>query len=447
MKLIKYLKTLSILVFSTSILFSCAIKIDPLDINSLSAKDITEFSIPGAVGIIDGTDITVAVAFGTDVTALEPTIVTTGESVSPASQEAQDFTAPVVYTVTALDSSTKDYTVTVNIALNPSKDINGFAITGASELLIGTDTISLTVPHGTNVTALKPTVSITGISVSPNSDVETDFTSPVTYTVTAADGSTKDYTVTVNIAAPVAVTAPTFNLAPAVGLLTPPTLTITKPDGSTACYTTDGSLPTCNSSAVCTGTSTTFPESLLLSSAGITTYRIIACQAGITASSDISGTTTNSPGCFKKGVNILTAKGEIKIEEIKKGDLVYSYDEKNKKLVTNTVEELIIHKDFKDPAVILTLENNISLNATINHPFYSPKNGKYYELKEFKIGDKVLMYNKTSFKKIKIKSIIQQDYFDKEYNLALKNSPHNFFANDVVVHNKPGGSYSWVINY
>ncbi|MCX6716781.1 MAG: hypothetical protein NTV72_02580, partial [Candidatus Taylorbacteria bacterium] len=51
-------------------------------------------------------------------------------------------------------------------------------------------TVSLTVPYGTNVTALVPTISITGSSTSPLSGVAQNFTSPVIYTVTAQDTST-----------------------------------------------------------------------------------------------------------------------------------------------------------------------------------------------------------------------------------------------------------------
>ncbi len=60
-------------------------------------------------------------------------------------------------------------------------------------------TISLTVPFGTNVTSLIPTVVTTGTSISPNTGVAQNFTNPVTYTVTAADSSTQNYVVTVTI--------------------------------------------------------------------------------------------------------------------------------------------------------------------------------------------------------------------------------------------------------
>ena len=83
-------------------------------------KAITAFSItsPAAVGTITQAThlVTVTVPSGTNVTALAPGISHTGTSISPASGSAQDFTNPVVYTVTGSDSSTESYTVTVTVA-------------------------------------------------------------------------------------------------------------------------------------------------------------------------------------------------------------------------------------------------------------------------------------------------------------------------------------------
>jgi hypothetical protein len=59
-------------------------------------------------------------------------------------------------------------------------------------------TIKLTVPYyRPSVPALKPTIVITGVSVSPKSGTAIDFAKNVTYTVTAADDLTQDYVVTV----------------------------------------------------------------------------------------------------------------------------------------------------------------------------------------------------------------------------------------------------------
>ncbi|SDD78356.1 protein of unknown function [Mucilaginibacter pineti] len=74
---------------------------------------------------------------------------------------------------------------------------SGLAITG---VITGT-TISFTAPAGTDVTALTPAISISAkATVSPNTNVPQDFSKDVNYTVTAEDGSTQVYKVTVTIA-------------------------------------------------------------------------------------------------------------------------------------------------------------------------------------------------------------------------------------------------------
>ena len=61
-------------------------------------------------------------------------------------------------------------------------------------------TISLNVPFGTDVKSLTPLIATsTGATVSPVSYSSQDFTNPITYIVTAQDGLTQNYKVTVNI--------------------------------------------------------------------------------------------------------------------------------------------------------------------------------------------------------------------------------------------------------
>ena len=171
-------------------------------------KDITSFKFSGLSPEVIGTinqgaqTIQLTVPFGTNVTALAPTIIHTGNSVSPNSGVANNFSSPQTYTVTAQNSTTKNYVVTVTISAASSKDITSFKFSGLSPEVIGTidqgaQTVQLTVPFGTNVTALVPTIIHTGAGINPNSGVAHNFSSPQTYTVTAADASTKAYTITV----------------------------------------------------------------------------------------------------------------------------------------------------------------------------------------------------------------------------------------------------------
>nr|WP_275901555.1 DUF5018 domain-containing protein [Cohnella algarum] len=174
------------------------------------AKAITSFAFneltPAVVGTVDEAnhEIELTVPYGTDVTSLVPTISHTGASVSPNTGVAQDFTSPVTYTVTAADGTQQAYAVTVAVGLNPAKAIASFAFNGLTPAVVGTvdeanHEIELTVPYGTDLTNLVPTISHTGASVSPNTGVAQDFTSPVTYTVTAEDGTQQAYTVTVSV--------------------------------------------------------------------------------------------------------------------------------------------------------------------------------------------------------------------------------------------------------
>lgn len=107
-----------------------------------SEKELTAFSFLAAdnaalsedvTGSISGTAISATVPYGTDVTALVATFETTGVSVEVGStaqssgETANDFTSPVVYTVTAEDDGTSEYTVTVSIAAPPAEESSIFS--------------------------------------------------------------------------------------------------------------------------------------------------------------------------------------------------------------------------------------------------------------------------------------------------------------------------------
>jgi len=101
----------------------------------------------------------------------------------------------------------------------------------------GNKTIAVTVPNGTIVTSLVPTITITGVNVSPNTGVAQDFSSSRTYTVTAEDDSTQDYLVTVTVApsSAKAITAFSFNTTPvSTGVITEAshTIAVTVPFGT-----------------------------------------------------------------------------------------------------------------------------------------------------------------------------------------------------------------------
>ncbi len=100
---------------------------------------------------------------------------------------------------------TEVISVPVTLPACTTKAITGFSFEGLSPVAVGSinesaKTVALTVPNGTNAAALIPTIAHTGISISPDTGVLQDFTGPVVYTVTAGDGTTQEYVVTVRIA-------------------------------------------------------------------------------------------------------------------------------------------------------------------------------------------------------------------------------------------------------
>ena len=172
--------------------------------NNALAADIT--------AVIDGAAITAAVPHGTSVASLKAVVeLPPGASISPDPSAAQNYTSPVAFTVTAADGkTTEDYTVTVTVApanAGTEAAVTSFVFTAAANASLSTDaagtisgtSITVSVPYGTSVTALVPTIAVSaGATVNPASGAARNFTSPVTYTVTAEDAvTTAAYTVTV----------------------------------------------------------------------------------------------------------------------------------------------------------------------------------------------------------------------------------------------------------
>ena len=178
-----------------------------------SSKAILSYSIDNLAGTITGNNIAVTLPFGTNPSALVATFVTTGASVKVGNTTQvsgttpNDFTNPVTYTVIAADGSTQDYTISVTIAPATAKAITAYSIDNLAGTITGNN-IAVTLPFGTNPSALVATFVTTGESVKVGNTIQVsgttpnDFTNPVTYTVIAADGTTQDYTVVITTLSP-----------------------------------------------------------------------------------------------------------------------------------------------------------------------------------------------------------------------------------------------------
>ena len=195
---------------------ACDVEKEPYIQGAEDEKQILNFKVIGVsnpvLGTVDGTFIgtidedakTVRLDFpeGTIPIGIPIIMVSTYATIEPESGIAQDFTNPVYYTVTALNGTTAQYMVeaVVHDADN-EKSILSFRFDALDEDGIIDEVarrISFVLPSETDVTQLVPTIEVSeGATVEPASGVAQDFTNPVTYTVTAQNGTTAAYTVMV----------------------------------------------------------------------------------------------------------------------------------------------------------------------------------------------------------------------------------------------------------
>ncbi len=108
-----------------------------------------------------------------------------------------EFGDAVTTALSAAASATPTAAVTAPKAIT-TFDFLSLAATGTVNE--SAKTVQVTVPYGTDVTSLTPTIGYIGASITPGIGTAQDFTNPVTYTVKATDSTTQTYTVTVTIA-------------------------------------------------------------------------------------------------------------------------------------------------------------------------------------------------------------------------------------------------------
>ena len=236
-------------IMPTAYKFSLGVYANVCDLSS--ANDLLSFNFASPSGSVstNGTSISITLPIGTDPSKLSSlvaifssspkTTVTISQVNQVSGQTSNDFTTSKVYTVTAEDGSKKDYTVTVTIEKpqaqkSSAKDFVTFSINGKVGV-ISTNTISVVLPSGTILTNLTPSYTTSDKATVTSGASITNFSNPVTYVITAEDGTTKTYTVTVTLEQ---VTLSnqcdmtTFTLGLTQGTINNNQITVTLPNGS-----------------------------------------------------------------------------------------------------------------------------------------------------------------------------------------------------------------------
>ena len=103
----------------------------------------------------------------------------------------------------------------------------------------------------------------------------------------------------------------------------------------------------------------------------------------------IRGIPQTDPVCFVGGTLVRMEFGEIPIEEIRAGDLVWSWDEETGNTVLKEVVETYINETDK---LVHVFVNGNEIIATPSHPFYSPVKG-WTEAAQLRAGDMLVLVN------------------------------------------------------
>lgn len=162
---------------------------------------ILSYKIGDAVGTINGDKISITVPYAEDLTKAKADIEYSEFAKITAPSALKEGTNS--YTVTSESGKTRNYTVTITrAAVATGNQILSFRY-GSAEAVIdqARGTITLELPAGSSST-FAPIIAISPYAaVKPASGQKQSFAKPVKYTVTAQDGTTNTYTVTVKISA------------------------------------------------------------------------------------------------------------------------------------------------------------------------------------------------------------------------------------------------------
>ncbi|MDR0330449.1 MAG: hypothetical protein LBH93_01905 [Chitinispirillales bacterium] len=146
--------------------------------------------------------------------------------------------------------------------------------------------------------------------------------------------------------------------------------------------------------------------------------------------------------CFAAGTQIFMKDNSLKnIELIREGDLVKSYDFKNKKLIDSKVTKLVsaphsnlLKLKFADNEIVATTDHPFWIERNVWAAADAKKANKDYihktKIEKLQIGDRVFMPEKNSF--MKILGIEKIDMQQTTYTIELSESD-NFIANGMLV--------------
>jgi len=196
------------------------IGIDEIKIGQSNLTDITEFIVPSQIGtsVINTTNHTISVKVPSDFNLAGEVVATfalpsganakVGTTNQISGTTPNNFSSAVTYMVTSQDETViQPWTITLVVAKNNQANITAFSVPGqtGNSIIDATNfTIAVKVPSDFNLTGVVATFTLSGgatVKVGNLAQVSgatsNNFTNPLIYAITAEDGTTQNWTVTI----------------------------------------------------------------------------------------------------------------------------------------------------------------------------------------------------------------------------------------------------------
>lgn len=132
-------------------------------------------------------------------------------------------------------------------------------------------------------------------------------------------------------------------------------------------------------------------------------------------------------GCLL-GANmiIMSDGGEKKIEDLRTGESIIAYDFKTSRTMKDKIKDIEINEENEGGYIVI----NNNLKLTGNHRLWVNKLS-WERCDSLRIGDILLNYRGEE---IRIQKLEKIEGVFKTYNLRLEGNNHNFFAEDILIH-------------